>query len=113
MPELDGKVVLITGGGRGLGEAIGRRLARAGAVVVAADVRDDLAGSVAGAIRAEGGRATPLRLDVTAEDQAEAAVRRVVEEHGSLDVLVNNAGTDRTVAVEELSVADWDRILAV
>jgi NAD(P)-dependent dehydrogenase (short-subunit alcohol dehydrogenase family) len=106
-------VVLVTGGGRGLGEAICRRLASDGATVVAADVRAEAAEKVAGAIRAEGGRAAGLALDVTSAGQAQEVIRRVAAEHGQLDVLVNNAGVDKTVSVEELSVEDWDRIQAV
>lgn len=113
MADLDGRVALITGGGRGLGAAIARALAEAGAIVVPADVRADLAEQVAAAVRAEGGRALPLTLDVGDAAGADAAIGRVVAEFGALDVLVNNAGTDLTVPIEELSVADWDRILAV
>lgn len=113
MNSLENRTVLITGGGRGLGEATAQALARAGATVIAADVREDQAERVAGAIRADGGRASALRLDVTAADQAAESIRRVVAEFGRLDALINNAGVDLTVSVEELSVDDWDRILAV
>jgi NAD(P)-dependent dehydrogenase (short-subunit alcohol dehydrogenase family) len=111
--QLSGKVALITGGGRGLGEAVCRTLADAGAIVIPADIREDLAEGVAAAIRARGGRAMAFRLDVTAEDQAEAVVHEVVSTFGRLDALVNNAAIDLTVSVSELSIADWDRILAV
>jgi NAD(P)-dependent dehydrogenase (short-subunit alcohol dehydrogenase family) len=111
--QLGGRVALITGGGRGLGEAVCRALADAGAVVIPADIREDLAEGVAAAIRGRGGRAAAYRLDVTSEDQAEATVRDVVSAFGRLDVLVNNAAIDLTVPVSELSVADWDRIMAV
>jgi NAD(P)-dependent dehydrogenase (short-subunit alcohol dehydrogenase family) len=111
--ELEGKVALVTGGGRGLGEAICRVLARAGAVVVAADVRDDLTEGVVRAIRQSSGRAMALRLDVTDVAGAERAIGQIGSELGPVDILVNNAGVDLTVPVDELSVADWDRILAV
>jgi NAD(P)-dependent dehydrogenase (short-subunit alcohol dehydrogenase family) len=111
--ELKGKVALVTGGGRGLGGAICRTLARSGVAVVVGDIRDDLADEVARAIRSEDGRARPLRLDVTDEAGAGRVVEQIGAEFGRLDVLVNNAGVDLTVPVEELSVADWDRILAV
>lgn len=111
--ELEGKVALVTGGGRGLGEAVCRVLSEAGATVVPADLRVDLAEAVAGQVRADGGEAMALRLDVGDEDQAEEAVRRIVERYGRLDILINNAGIDRTVSIDELTVSDWDRILGV
>ena len=113
METLKGKVALVTGGGGGLGQATCRTLAAAGAIVISADVSRDLAENVCGAIRAEGGRALPCRLDVTAEGQVEQVIDQVVAEHGRLDVLINNAGVDVTAPIQDLSVADWDRIIDV
>jgi NAD(P)-dependent dehydrogenase (short-subunit alcohol dehydrogenase family) len=113
MHELTGRVALITGGGQGLGEALCRALGEAGAVVVAADVRLAAAERVAASVREVGGKASAVHLDVTDERHAEDAIRDVVAEFGTLDVLVNNAGTDVTVGIEALTVADWDRVLAV
>jgi NAD(P)-dependent dehydrogenase (short-subunit alcohol dehydrogenase family) len=107
MPELTGRVALVTGGGQGLGEATCQVLGEAGAVVVVADLHPESAEKVAARLREHGGQATALRLDVGDEDQAE----QVVEHHDRLDILVNNAGTDKTVPVEELTVGDWDRIV--
>ncbi len=109
--ELTGKVALVTGGGRGLGEAVCQALAEAGASLAVADLRPESAEAVAGRLRAEGARCLPLRLDVGDEDHAGEVVRKVVAELGRLDVLVNNAGTDVTLPVEELSFADFDRVL--
>jgi len=110
---LKGKVALVTGGGGGLGQATCRTLAAAGAIVISADVSRDLAENVCSAIRAEGGRALPCRLDVTAEGQVEQVIDQVVEEHSRLNVLINNAGVDVTAPIQDLSVADWDRIIDV
>ncbi len=111
--EIKGRVVLVTGGGRGLGEAICRTLGHAGATVIAGDVAEDRAQAVAGSLRDAGCRAEAMRLDVTDSADSERTVERITAKFGRLDVLVNNAGVDLTVPVDELSIADWDRILAV
>ena len=109
--ELKGKVALVTGGARGLGEAICRTLAGAGAAVAVADLRREPAEALAARLRNQGARALALGLDVGDEAGAGAAVRGVVGQLGRLDVLVNNAGTDVTLSVEELSFADFDRVV--
>ena len=111
--ELAGKVALVTGGARGLGEAICRVLASAGATVVAGDIRLDTVEQSAEAIRRDGGRATARALDVGNAESAESAVREVIAEFGQIDILVNNAGTDLTVSIEEMPLAEWDRIIGV
>ena len=111
--SLAGRVAMVTGGGRGLGEAICRCLAQAGASVVACDIRAERAAAVAKAIRAGGGEARGLALDVTAGDQAVAAVDEVLGVYGGLDVLVNNAGIDATLPFDEMPAETFDRILDV
>jgi NAD(P)-dependent dehydrogenase (short-subunit alcohol dehydrogenase family) len=111
MHDLKARVVLVTGGGQGLGESICRVLGEAGAIVAVADLRANKAEAVAGRLRESGGQAMALQLDVGEEDQAAAVLGRVVERYGGLDVLVNNAGTDVTLPIEELSLADWDRVI--
>jgi NAD(P)-dependent dehydrogenase (short-subunit alcohol dehydrogenase family) len=111
MRELERKVALVTGGGRGLGEAVCRTLSAAGAAVVVADVRREPAEAIAGQLREQGGQSLALTLDVGDEAQGADAVRRTLERFDRLDILVNNAGTDVTLPVEELSFADWDRVL--
>jgi NAD(P)-dependent dehydrogenase (short-subunit alcohol dehydrogenase family) len=113
MDNLTNKVVLVTGGGRGLGEAVCRVLADAGANVVCADIREDLAAAAAGAIQAAGKTAMPLRLDVGSETDTRAAVERVIGRFGRLDALINNAGVDVTLPVDEISPDDWDRVISV
>ena len=106
-------ICLVTGGGRGLGAAICHTLAGAGMTIVVLDVRADLAEEVAAAVRAAGGKATARALDVTDAARAADVVCDVGDELGGVDVLVNNAGTDVTAPFDELSVADWDRVMAV
>jgi NAD(P)-dependent dehydrogenase (short-subunit alcohol dehydrogenase family) len=114
---LRGKVALVTGGAGGLGREISRMLVGEGATAVIADVRAEQAERAAEALRAErdagAGAAEPLHLDVTREASVEAALRIIVERHGRLDVLVNNAGIDVTLPVDEIGVSEWDRILGV
>ena len=107
---LAGRVALVTGGGGGLGEALCRTLAAAGARVVVADVRREAAGRTAAAL---GPDAQAMALDVTDERSAHDTVHAAVATCGRLDILVNNAGVDLTVPFEELGVDDWDRILGV
>ena len=86
-------VVLVTGGSQGIGEAISRRLARAGAAVIIASRRRDACAALAAAIRAEGGQAWPLELDVAEDRSAQRAVAQARElAPGPIDWLVNNAG---------------------
>ena len=113
MRPLAGRVALVTGAGRGLGEAIAEALTDAGASVVVADVREDAARAVADRLAKSGAAASALVLDVSDEEQARSAIERVEREHGRLDILVNNAGIDVTLPVVELSVKDWDRVLGV
>lgn len=113
MNRISGKTALVTGGGGGLGAAICRSLAEAGAIVVAADVSEEKAEAVARSIRESGGRAQPLRLDVADEADARRALESTTADLERLDILVNNAGVDLTVSVEDMPIAEWDRIMAV
>ncbi len=113
MEELNGQVALVTGGGRGLGEAIVRTLGAAGVRVVIGDVRTDLAEHVAQELTAAGCEATAMKFDVTDERQVESGIREIAHIFGRLDILVNNAGTDITLPIEEVAVKDWDRVIAV
>jgi len=113
MELLSGKVALVTGGGRGLGAAICRTLAEAGVITIAADIRIDLAEQTTQELRQMGWEANALPLDLTDEQQIEATVHKIVDQYEKVDILINNAGTDVTLPVEELAIADWDRVMAV
>lgn len=113
MPGLAGKVALITGGGRGLGEALCRSLAEAGAVVVAADIELKTAQAVAQSLRDQGYDSSALPIDVADDEQVGRAFENARERHGRVDIVINNAGIDRTVSVEELAPEEWERIIAV
>jgi NAD(P)-dependent dehydrogenase (short-subunit alcohol dehydrogenase family) len=108
--DLTQKVVVVTGGGQGLGAAICSELAQAGANVFVAD-RSERAESVAAALTREGQRAYALRGDVGNVDDVRRFVDEAKKRFGRLDVVVNNAGIDRTTGVDELAVDDWDAII--
>jgi len=109
---LDGKVALVTGGSQGIGEAISRRLAEAGAHVVVAARTEEKARAVADAIAAGGGSAEAIRMDVADPASVTAGVKAVVERHGKLDILVNNAGVKDDGLILRMGKDSWDRVLA-
>ena len=113
MSRLAGKVALISGGARGQGAVEARMFVGEGAAVVLGDVLDDEGKKVEAEIRAQGGRATYVHLNVTSEADWRAAVATAVQTYGKLDVLVNNAGILFRAKIEETTEADWDRIMAV
>ena len=111
--RLEGKVALISGGARGMGAAEARLFAREGARVAIGDVLEEEGRRVVEQISEIGGRAIFLPLDVTSESQWDSAIAATVREFGKLDVLVNNAGIGGAGTVEDTSVEDWDRVMAV
>ena len=110
--SLTGKIALVTGGSQGIGESIAKALAAAGAHVVVAARSEDKAAAVAQAIAAAGGSAEALRLDVADPASVTAGFKAVVEKHGKLDVLVNNAGITDDGLILRMSKDSWDRVLA-
>ena len=113
MGRLDGKVALISGGARGQGAVEARLFAREGAKVVFGDVLDSEGRQVEAEIRAAGGEATYVHLDVTNENDWREAVGTAVQAYGRLDILVNNAGIIRRFSIEDTTREVWDEVMAV
>ncbi len=111
--RLDGKVAVVTGAGRGIGQGIALRLAEAGAVVVLVDRDGPAARAVADTIRGEGGVADAVEADVSDETAVRSLVHAALDDRGGIDVLVNNAGIFPMCPVLQMETADFDRVIAV
>ncbi len=111
--RLKDKVAVITGAAMGIGEEIARRFAAEGADVFIADMNEGAAEEAAARIRAAGGKAKAVRLDVTDEKSWIAAAAAVTAEKGRVDILVNNAGITKRPPLTDLPVEDFDGIMAV
>jgi 3-oxoacyl-[acyl-carrier protein] reductase len=114
MSSLSGRVALVTGGSRGIGAAIAKRLGQEGASVAITYVSSkEKAEAVARSIEAFGVRALTIRADARGADAVRQAVRTTVEKLGSLDILVNNAGIGRAGTIQDWSVDDFDMMLNI
>jgi NAD(P)-dependent dehydrogenase (short-subunit alcohol dehydrogenase family) len=112
--RMKNKVALVTGAASGMGAATARLFAREGAkAVVVADVLDKEGAAVVADIQKAGGTATYLHLDVTDEAQWKAVVDKVVATHGSLNVLVNNAGISGSAETDLYDTAAWNRLMGI
>lgn len=113
MPELDGQVAIVTGGGRGIGFAVAERFCREGAHVVIAEVDCTTGPAAAERLRAQRFAADSIEVDVRDRTAMNAAVDQVVDNYGRLDVQVNNAGLAVIGPSEEISAEDWNHQLDV
>jgi 3-oxoacyl-[acyl-carrier protein] reductase len=114
MGKLTGKTAIVTGAAHGIGRGIAEAFASEGADVAVADIADsDEGNAVIAAIRQTGQKALYIQTDVADEQQVRSMVNRVLEAFGHIDILVNNAGIFTQSLVENLPIADWDRVLNV
>ena len=113
MRRLEGRVALVTGGANGIGRATVYRLCEEGAKVLVTDVADEDGEKVVAHLRELGREATYLHHDVTSAADWERAVERAMTEYGGLDILFNNAGTGGLGTIEETSIEDYERNVAI
>ena len=113
MFRLDGRSAAVTGAARGIGRAVANGLAEAGARLAIADIDFPAAEETAASIRHRGGEAIAIALDVASEASVERGFKKIAEAHGGVDVLVNNAGITRGRPSVELSLPEWEKVVAV
>jgi 3-oxoacyl-[acyl-carrier protein] reductase len=113
MGQLDGKVAIVTGSGRGIGQAIALRLVRDGASVVINDLDEGPAKETLALIAANGGRAVACNGDVAAPDFGERIVKTAVDSFGDCHIVVNNAGYTWDNVIQKMTDEQWDAILGV
>jgi NAD(P)-dependent dehydrogenase (short-subunit alcohol dehydrogenase family) len=111
--RLKNKVAIVTGSTSGIGLAIAKLFASEGAKVVVAARKEDLAKKIVSQIKADGGEATFVKLEVTDPKQWEDAVKQVKDIYGSLHILVNNAGTNELCALPNVDLDQWNKIMAI
>lgn len=111
MFDLTGKTAIVTGGGTGLGEAISKALAEAGAALVLSGRRPELINKIASEIRSKGGKAISVPTDVTKRDDVKTMLDRAIKEFGKVDILVNNAGINIVKPFLKISEQEWDTVL--
>ena len=113
MGNLDGKVAIVTGAGRGIGQQIAKKLAEAGAKVAVVDLQADWCRETVDLVEAAGSTALALGCNVAESAEVDACVKRVIEAFGTVDILGNNAGITKDGLLMRMSDADWDAVLNV
>ena len=111
--RLKDKVALVTGGARGIGQAIAMTFAKEGADIVVADVNLEIAQKTASEIEALGRKAMALEMDVTSYEKVEEGINKILDKMGKVDILVNNAGITKDNLLLRMSQADWDAVINV
>jgi len=111
--ELIGKVALVTGGTRGIGLAVARRLARAGAQVVICGTSDERLAQAVATLQTDGASVASVRADVSDFQQVESLIDKILDKHSRIDIVVNNAGITKDALLLRMSSADWDDVLSV
>jgi len=111
--RLNERVALITGAGRGVGEAIARRFAEEGSIVIVSDIVEDNIQSLANELNAKGLKAMAIPVNVTNKNDVEAMVEKVVSTYGRLDILVNNAAVNKDALIRKMTEEQWDAVIDI
>ncbi|MBU1692405.1 MAG: 3-oxoacyl-[acyl-carrier-protein] reductase [Verrucomicrobia bacterium] len=111
MGQLDGRIALVTGAARGIGQAIALKLAAEGADLALCDLQADWLAETAGKVTGLGRRAECIAVDVSKAAEVQAAVEKTEKAFGCIDILVNNAGITRDTFLVRMSEEDWDQVL--
>jgi NAD(P)-dependent dehydrogenase (short-subunit alcohol dehydrogenase family) len=110
--NLSGKVALVTGGSKGLGKAMARGLAQAGAdIVISSRHEAELQAALAEILEGTGQKGSYVVADLSKREQANHLARQALEQQGKIDILINNAGTNKPQAIDEITDKDWDEVV--
>ncbi len=112
MFRLDNQIAIVTGGARGIGEGIAQVFCKAGATVYMWDVLDS-GQQAADKINAAGGNAFFRKVDITSKESVETVVAEIIDKHGKIDVLINNAGVIRDRSIMKMTEAEWNTVINV
>ena len=113
MKNLEGKIAIVTGAGRGIGQQIAKKLAERGAKVAVIDLKAEWCEETCGLVTAAGSEALALGCNVSVSDEVNACVKAVLDKFGRIDILINNAGITKDGLLMRMSDEDWDAVLNV
>ena len=113
MNNINGKVIVVTGGGQGLGAAICRTLAQDGAIVIPVDVKAENLKKITEELSNNGSQSEGFEMNVADENNVQQVIQQIIDKHGKIDVVINNAGIDYTLSIEEISYDQFHQVIDV